>query len=82
IAAEHVTHIFEEYYQGQEGADHGGVGLGLAIVQRLGKLLGHHVDVRSAPGKGSASLSKSHWRIRAQLSRFNPRRYRTPLMHH
>ena len=53
IAAEHITHIFEEYYQGPEVADHGGVGLGLAIVQRLGKLLGHHVDVRSVPGKGS-----------------------------
>jgi CheY-like chemotaxis protein len=53
IAAEHITHIFEEYYQGPESADHGGVGLGLAIVQRLGELLGHHVDVRSVPGKGS-----------------------------
>jgi signal transduction histidine kinase len=37
IAAEHVTHIFEEYYQGPEGADHGGVGLGLAIVQRFSR---------------------------------------------
>ena len=53
IAAEHVPHIFDEYYQVSESADHGGVGLGLAIVQRLGKLLGHHIDVRSVPGKGS-----------------------------
>jgi CheY-like chemotaxis protein len=53
IAAEHITHIFEEYYQGTEVTDPAGVGLGLAIFQRLGKLLGHHVDVRSVPGKGS-----------------------------
>ena len=30
-----------------------GLGLGLAIVQRLGTLLGHRVQVRSHPGKGS-----------------------------
>ncbi|MFA5956825.1 chemotaxis protein CheB [Hyphomicrobium sp.] len=30
-----------------------GLGLGLSIVQRLGRLLGHQVSVRSVPGKGS-----------------------------
>ena len=47
--------IFEEYHQLDNAArerDHG-LGLGLAIVQRLGKLLGHPVGVRSWPGKGS-----------------------------
>ena len=29
------------------------MGLGLAIVQRLGNLLGHNIDVRSRPGRGS-----------------------------
>jgi CheY-like chemotaxis protein len=31
-----------------------GLGLGLAIVSRLGRLLGHRVDLRSRPGHGSA----------------------------
>ncbi len=47
--------IFEEYYQLDNAArqrSHG-LGLGLAIVQRLGNLLGHRVRVRSRPGKGS-----------------------------
>ena len=54
ISREHIARIFEEYYQiSQSVKEEGGFGLGLAIVQRLGKLLGHHVDVRSVPGEGS-----------------------------
>jgi hypothetical protein len=30
-----------------------GIGLGLSIVRRTAGLLGHHIDVRSAPGEGS-----------------------------
>jgi signal transduction histidine kinase/CheY-like chemotaxis protein len=52
IPGQNIAHIFEEYYQ-VPAANSGGVGLGLAIVQRLGKLLGHDVVVRSVPGKGS-----------------------------
>jgi signal transduction histidine kinase/ActR/RegA family two-component response regulator len=52
IPGQHILRIFEEYYQ-VAAANSGGVGLGLAIVQRLGKLLGHDVVVRSVPGKGS-----------------------------
>ena len=47
--------IFDEYHQlanpARERAR--GLGLGLAIVQRLGVLLGHPVQVRSRPGRGS-----------------------------
>jgi two-component system CheB/CheR fusion protein len=47
--------IFEEFHQvdnpGRELER--GLGLGLAIVRRLGDLLGHRVDVRSREGSGS-----------------------------
>ncbi len=47
--------IFEEFHQIDNPARElsRGLGLGLAIVQRLGDLLGHNVDVRSQEGRGS-----------------------------
>ncbi len=47
--------IFEEFHQIDNPARElsRGLGLGLAIVQRLGDLLGHTVDVRSREGRGS-----------------------------
>ncbi len=47
--------IFEEFHQLDNPARERarGLGLGLSIVQRLGDLLDHKVDVRSIPGKGS-----------------------------
>ncbi len=55
IAADQLENIFEEYHQlnnpARERAH--GLGLGLSIVQRLGRLLGHKISVRSIPGKGS-----------------------------
>src|ERR1700751_1104248 len=47
--------IFEEFHQLDNPARERskGLGLGLAIVERLADLLGHTVDVRSRPGKGS-----------------------------
>ncbi len=45
--------LFEAWRRGPEAAGSGGVGLGLSIVRRLAALLGHRLDVRSAPGRGS-----------------------------
>jgi two-component system CheB/CheR fusion protein len=55
IPSEELSAIFEEFHQLDNPArERGkGVGLGLTIVQRLAGLLGHTVDVRSRPGKGS-----------------------------
>jgi len=56
IAPEHQEHIFEEFFQVAAGThgNHGrGLGLGLNIVQRSVKLLGHGLQVRSALGCGT-----------------------------
>jgi len=53
IAQDQLPYIFEEYYQGEQGAERGGFGLGLAIVRRMGKVLGHRIDVQSTPGRGA-----------------------------
>lgn len=45
--------VFWEFFQGPGARRGGGLGLGLAIVERLGRLLGHRVEVRSTPGRGS-----------------------------
>jgi PAS domain S-box-containing protein len=53
IMGEQMPRIFEEYYRGPQNAQSEGFGLGLAIVQRLANVLGHRIDARSTPGKGS-----------------------------
>jgi PAS domain S-box-containing protein len=53
IAGDQLPRIFDEYYQGAEAAERGGVGLGLAIVRRLGEVLDHAIDVRSATSRGT-----------------------------
>ena len=55
IPPEELQAIFEEYHQLDNAARERsrGLGLGLPIVQRLGKLLGHATQVHSILGKGS-----------------------------
>lgn len=55
IPQDQLKSIFAEFYQFDRPLHHrrGGLGLGLAIVDGLARLLGHKLDVRSIPGKGS-----------------------------
>jgi Na+/proline symporter/signal transduction histidine kinase len=54
IAAADRERIFEEFERLEsKGSAGGGVGLGLAIVRRIARLLGVAVELRSAPGRGT-----------------------------
>jgi len=55
IPADRLDSIFLEFNQLDVGraADRKGVGLGLAIVERIARILEHKVEVRSLPGRGS-----------------------------
>lgn len=72
IAEPDLQRIFEDFYRidatakGQQG-----VGLGLGVVHRMAKLLGHPLEVRSWPGKGtvfSISLPLAAVRARQELT--------------
>lgn len=55
IAEDELHVIFEEFHQVDNLARERsrGLGLGLSIVHRLGRLLDHEIEVRSVPAKGS-----------------------------
>lgn len=55
IPANQQREIFREFHQLPNGGPdrRQGLGLGLAIVDRLATLLGHHISVKSEPGRGS-----------------------------
>jgi two-component system, chemotaxis family, CheB/CheR fusion protein len=55
IPAGQLKAIFEEFHQLNNSARerNRGLGLGLSIVQRISDLLGHAIDVRSWPDRGS-----------------------------
>jgi two-component system, sensor histidine kinase len=55
IAARDHDRIFDEFYRAGTARDHSrhGMGLGLAIVRRLARLLEHPVEFASAPGRGT-----------------------------
>ncbi len=53
IPDDQLAHIFEEFRRLQQGRDKKGLGLGLAIVDRISGMLGHPVNVHSRLGRGS-----------------------------
>lgn len=60
IAPEDHENIFREFHQCKHPKYDAskGLGLGLAIVDRLTRLLGHQLSLRSAPNKGSVFVLK------------------------
>jgi len=58
IPASHVSAIFESFRQLETGLsrNYPGLGLGLAVAQKLAVLLGGEISVQSEPGKGSTFL--------------------------
>lgn len=55
IPADKIRLVFREFERlGQDRGRERGLGLGLSIVERIGKMLKHPVAVRSTPGRGTA----------------------------
>jgi CheY-like chemotaxis protein len=54
IAPEHQAHVFREFHRYAAGpGTEQGLGLGLSIVERICRILGHPVSFRSRPGHGT-----------------------------
>lgn len=55
IQPEQLRNVFDEFHRGSHTSPWGekGIGLGLAICDRMARLLGHRITVRSVAGRGS-----------------------------
>ncbi|WP_417595071.1 NahK/ErcS family hybrid sensor histidine kinase/response regulator [Oceanospirillum sp.] len=53
IEAGKMSEIFREFSRLKRNASDKGLGLGLAIVEKIARVLNHRIQVRSIPGKGS-----------------------------
>ncbi len=82
IDKSHQADIFREFFHlGDDNRQ--GLGLGLAIVDRLSKSLGHKVSLRSAPNRGSKftlQLASAKASVRSISPRVSPVCERGPLI--
>lgn len=55
ILADHLSHVFERFYQAENNVrlSNRGSGLGLSLTKQLVNLLKGHISVHSTPGKGT-----------------------------
>ena len=53
ITAEDVAHVFEPFYRSVKSRRRPGVGLGLAVVERIAAVFRGRIRVESEPGRGS-----------------------------
>ncbi|MCW1938547.1 hybrid sensor histidine kinase/response regulator [Pseudomonas sp. MDMC_285] len=67
IAAGHLDSVFEEFYRvrQQRDSDVEGMGLGLAIVRRLGTLMDMRVSIRSVEKRGTRAIIDGLQRVEA-----------------
>ena len=76
IAVEEQARVFQEFKRldGAGNAEQQGLGLGLAIVERISRILNHKVTVRSAIGKGSTFAVDTPYVAAARSPVHNDRR--------
>jgi PAS domain S-box-containing protein len=73
IPADKLERIFDEYYQvDTHGTKRMGVGLGLAIVREVARLLGFNVKILSSVGKGTTVVLRIPGRYRVASSEVIP----------
>lgn len=55
IDAQHLAHVFERFYRADKSRSRGqaGIGIGLAIAERIMHVHGRELTLKSAPGEGS-----------------------------
>lgn len=58
IAAEHLPHVFDRFYQADGSHQYEGTGIGLALAKELVELHGGEISVASEVGKGSEFVVK------------------------
>jgi len=80
IPADRIRDIFEPFRQVESSytRNYQGAGLGLAIVQRLVKLMGGNVDIDSTPGKGTTFRIVLPLGIGAEATRPSPAQDSSP----